>query len=607
LPAAGLSRGALALGVVAALFGFGPAAAHGRHWRTGSPDGKLTAIVEQPRARAALRLIVRRAGRPSLSCRLGLETSAGQLAEGLRFTGRRDAHWLQTYAALSGKRRLHRRRAKQMTLSFLRGGRRLQVQVQVSDDGVAYRYGLPGRGSIRIRGEHSSFDAPAGSRAWMQRYTTSYEGPYTPARLRGAPAGRYAFPVLVELPGRSWALLSESGVTGRYAASHLALGFSHRGRLALRLPGGQVRARLPLVTPWRVAVVGDLATVVESDLTDDLGGPSRIADTSWIRPGRAAWSWWSEPSSTQSLERQEQYVDFAAAMGWEYVIVDAGWSPTWMPMLASYARARGVGILLWARASDLRSRRQRRSMLDLWRSWGIAGVKLDYVQSDSQQTMAWYERVSAAAAARHLLVDFHGATLPRGIQHRWPNVLTAEAVMGAEYYHTGEPVTPAHTTTLPFTRNAVGPMDYTPVTFSATTRTTSLAHELALSVVFESGLQVFADSPVSYDSQPAARDFLRQVPAAWDDTRFLGGYPGRSATLARRRGRDWFVGSISSGRAATVTTALRFLDPRRSYRATLVTDSGGGLALQQRTVTRDSILKLSLVENGGAVVRLAVL
>jgi alpha-glucosidase len=184
-----------------------------------------------------------------------------------------------------------------------------------------------------------------------------------------------------------------------------------------------------------------------------------------------------------------------------------------------------------------------------------------------------------------------------------------EAVAGAEHYknRSARLVTPALNTTLPFTRNAVGSMDYTPVTFSAAGRETSLAHELALSVVFESGLQHFADSPASYDAQPIAREFLRQVPAAWDDTRFVGGYPGRSVTLARRHGSDWFVGSISSEPATTLPVPLGFLAPGRSYQATIVTDSGGALVAEQRTVTRAGKVILRLAANGGVAMRLAAL
>jgi alpha-glucosidase len=254
----------------------------------------------------------------------------------------------------------------------------------------------------------------------------------------------------------------------------------------------------------------------------------------------------------------------------------------------------------------LRSSERRARLLRQWRAWGVAGVKADYMQSDSQKLMAWYQTVARAAAANDLILVFHGSTLPRGIQSRWPNVLTMEAVMGAEHYkgRDAHRLTATQNATLPFTRNVVGSMDYTPVTFSAPRRETSLAHELALSVVFESGLQTFADRPESYDAQPIAEEFLEQVPAAWDDTRLLAGYPGRSAALARRHGANWLIGAINAGHPRTFRLSLGFLSSGRNYQATVVTDGGGTLTARQLTVTRDTTLVLPVADNGGAAVRL---
>ena len=151
-----------------------------------------------------------------------------------------------------------------------------------------------------------------------------------------------------------------------------------------------------------------------------------------MRPGRVAWSWWADSSSPASFERQKDYVDFAARVGWEYVLVDAGWDPAWVPALTAYARRRHVGVLLWSRWDALRPAAQRDALLSRWRSWGVAGVKLDFMHSDSHQRMGWYRGVARAAAKRRLLVNFHGSTVPRGMSRTWPNVLTMEGVLGAE-------------------------------------------------------------------------------------------------------------------------------------------------------------------------------
>jgi hypothetical protein len=304
------------------------------------------------------------------------------------------------------------------------------------------------------------------------------------------------------------------------------------------------------------------------------------------------------------LERQKQYVDFAARLGWEYVLVDAGWDRAWIPRLTAYARRRHVRVLLWSPWSALVPAARRDMLLNRWRRWGIAGVKLDYMQSDSSGMMRWYIGVARAAADRRLLVDFHGSTVPRGLSRTWPNVLTMEGVLGAENYKGIAPVSPAHNATLPFTRNVLGSMDYTPVTFSAPRRLTSAAHELALSIVFESGLQHFADSPESYDALPRARRWLRDVPAAWDETQLLSGYPGVGATIARRAGRRWYVGSIEAGAGGAVRLPLGFLAHRRRYVARIVEDApGGGLQSRSRRVTARRALRLNVGRAGGYVVR----
>jgi alpha-glucosidase len=462
---------------------------------------------------------------------------------------------------------------------------------------------LMGRARTRVTGECSAFAPRPGARAWIQRFHRAYELPYAPMLLRDAPPGFYAYPVLLELD-RGWLLLTESGVPRGQPATHLEVRAGLREVLNVLRPHEQPGLEATR-SPWRVAVIGPLARIVESDLVDDLARPARTGP-SWVRPGRVAWSWWSDSASPASLARQQQYVDFAARMGWEYVLVDAGWDPAWMPALTAYARRRGVRVLVWARWDALRPPSRRDALLAQWRAWGVAGVKLDFMDSDSYQRMRWYRGVARAAARRHLVVNFHGSTAPRGMERTWPNVLTSEGVVGAESYKGDLPVqaNPVDNTILPFTRNAIGSMDYTPVTFSTPRRRTSDAHELALSVVFESGLQHFADSPESYAARPAARRWLRRVPAAWDDTRFLRGYPGASATIARRAGRRWYVGSIDAGAGGRQRLPLRFLFPGRRYLARIVEDApGGGLATRTRHVTARRVLHLRTGPAGGYAVR----
>jgi hypothetical protein len=318
-----------------------------------------------------------------------------------------------------------------------------------------------------------------------------------------------------------------------------------------------------------------------------------------------AWSWWSDSGSPRDLERQRHFVDFAAAQGFEYALVDEGWSAEWVPELVAYAAQRGVRVILWSHWRDLRTPAQRAAAFDRWAAWGVAGVKVDFLHSDSGRRLAVMDDIARDAGARRLVVDFHGCTVPRGLQRTWPNVMTLEAVWGAEHTKSGIPSDPAHNVNLVFIRNAIGSMDYTPVTFSARDRRTTAGQELAEAVLYESGLQHFADSPESYLAWPAAAAVLRDVPAAWDDTRLVEGAPDRYATIARRSGERWFVASIAAGAARTATVPLRFLAPGRAYRARITGDDGaGGLSVQERTVTAGDTLTVPVAEGGGFVVAL---
>jgi hypothetical protein len=572
--------GVLALVVVFAVAGVAwrAAADPAPGWTVESPGGALSARIS---ARGGTyELAVRRGGRTVLRTPLGRTGHARARQDTLR----------ETYATPAGKRRRHVLAARRLRIALDHGRR---IDVLVADDGVAFRTTGAGR-------EVAAWRAPAGARAWLQTYRPDYEGAYKPVALRAAKRGDYGFPALVR-SGDTWALLTESGLT-REPAARLRV---EHGVLRTALPRG---AAEPRTTPWRVAVVGDAATVVGSDLPLSLGRPSRIRDTSWIRPGRVAWSWWSDPDSPGDIRRQRAFVRAAAAHRWQYVLLDEGWHGRDVPRIARYAAGKGVRVMLWTAWRRLADPRRRERLLARWASWGVAGVKVDFLLSDAAARMAVMDDTARDAARHRLLVVFHGCTIPRGIQRTWPNVLTLEAVEGAERETPGQgakAMNPAQDVDLVFTRNVLGSMDYTPVTFSARRRDSTFAHRLALAVVYESGLQHFADTPESYAQHPEAAQILTDVPTAWDDIRLLTGAPDRDAIVARRAGAAWWIGAISATDAGTPTVGLGFLPAGRSYRLHLVRDDGrGGLAVEDRTVTSADRLTVALDRHGGYVAEL---
>jgi alpha-glucosidase len=533
-----------------------------RDWTVRSPGKTVSAAVRADGG--AVTVTARRGGRIAFRARLRAHRT-GQIEIRRRSV-------VERFETPAGKRRLHELRAAVLSIR-LEGGRR--VEVLAADDGVAIRQRRLGPPRYR---------APAGSRAWLQRYVSNYERPYRVTHLRAA-RGAYGFPALISTPAGVWTLLSEAGGLGA-------------ARLKARGGALQVTKTGRGISPWRLAVIGGLGDVVGTSLPLALGRPSRILDASWIRPGRAAWSWWSDSSSPRRPETQRLYVDAAAARGWEYVLVDEGWDPAWMPELVRYAADRGVRILLWTHWRDLRDPRRRARLLDRWAAWGVAGIKADFLQSDHPRRIAVYGAIARAAGRRRLLVNFHGCTLPRGIQRTWPNVLTMEAVLGAEHARGGS-IAAGHDVNLVFTRNAVGSMDYTPALSAGGS---TAGHQLALAVAFESGLQHLADQPAAYASRPAADAVLRALPVAWDDTRLLDGAPDSHATLARRSGQEWWVASIQAGPATERTVALDFLDPRRPYRATITADEE---RVTETAVTSADRLTVPVAADGGFVVRLA--
>ncbi|MEV4638812.1 glycoside hydrolase family 97 catalytic domain-containing protein [Actinoplanes sp. NPDC049548] len=562
-------------------------------WTVSEPGGSVSARLAIDDSGRLSFGVDRRGAGVLAPAPIGLTTTEADLTAGLSFTARSDRTVRERYTRTTGKQ-LHRDvTLSESTFAFTgAGGVRLDVVVRVSAEGAAYRYVLPAGGSVT--GEASSWSLPADAPAWLLPYTPNYEDTRLQATAAAAATGDYGFPSLFQV-GANYALLTESDVDGRYAGARLTHD-AGSGTYRIKLADPQIAAADRLATPWRVAVVGDLATVTASMLVDDLAPPSRLTDTSWVRPGMVAWSWLSEHSSPADPVRQKQYIDFAARNGWPYVLIDEGWSADWVPEVVRYARARGVDVLLWLHWTGLDTEQERATRLPQFRSWGVAGIKVDFMDSDSQARFRWYDEILTATAAQHLMVNFHGATIPRGIQRTWPHVMTLEAVRGAEQFRTRA----ATNTMFPYTRNVVGGMDYTPVTWVVSDRDTTDAHEVALALVYESGWTHLADKPETYEAHPEALRTLSQLPTVWDETRLLAGAPGRETVVARRRDDRWYLGGISAIPAHTVTAPLDFLGGGR-YLAETLRDGDHGLVRESRIVRRGDTLAVAEAGNGGFV------
>ena len=483
------------------------------------------------------------------------------------------------YRMLTGKRLVCSNEGKEYVATL---GEGVKMVLRLYNDGIAFRYDYP---EAWTGSDPTVFRIPEGTRRWMQQWTDSYEGFFplsTTYKVEPVPSfsgiskseegynNRWGYPTLLEPQDGLFVLLSEANIERGQSASCLY----NDKELFKVVPADLTKGTVPIVrnTPWRVAIIGSLAEVVESTLITDVSNPCQITDTSWIQPGVVSWVYWAYNHGSNDYSIIKKYVDMAATLHLPYVLIDAEWDQ--MDQLASnegktiedavaYAKEKGVKPMIWYNSSvgwvdgaptpkyRLNKPEDREKEFAWCEKLGVAGVKIDFFSGDNQMNMDYCLDLLESAARHHLLVNFHGATIPRGWQRTWPNLMSTEGVYGAEWYNNVPTFTAkaaAHNATLPFTRNVIGPMDYTPCAFSDSQHPhiTTHAHELALTVLFESGLQHLADKPESFLAQPQeVQDFLSHLPSVWDETRFASGYPGESVVIARRSGNTWYIAGIN--------------------------------------------------------------
>lgn len=533
-------------------------------------------------------------------------------------------------------------------------GHEIDIVFQVSDDGLAFRYEVPrqaGIGTARALREHSGFRFAPETRTWLMpmdhprtgwmNTNPSYEAHYT----LGEPVGRqaptevgWAFPGLFHREGSGWALVTEAGVDETYVGARLEAE-AERGLYRIAFPdrgegfGPQEPVdptfELPFASPWRVVIVGATpGPIVESTLVTDVSPPSILEDVSWIRPGTAAWSWLPLKDESIVPEVQRRFIDMAAEYGLEYTLVDNWWDERigydGLAELAGYAAERGVGLIAWYNSNGsfndapqtpqdrMDSTAVRRAEFARLREMGITGVKVDFMGGDKQSVIRLYHEILRDAAEHQILVNFHGATLPRGWHRTYPNYMTVEAVRGYEYITFGQAdadAAPVHGTVLPFTRNVVGPMDFTPTMLTervgASVRRTTNGYDLAMPVVFQSGIQHLGVTPEVMAGVPSyVADYLGTVPAAWDETRYVEGLPGEHVVLARRKGATWYVAGLNGpDTPRTVTVELPFVDG--PWEGTLITDGDGDHGFSQSSIARGD--QVEMRPRGGFVAVIEVL
>ncbi|MBP3536010.1 MAG: glycoside hydrolase family 97 protein [Muribaculaceae bacterium] len=539
----------------------------------------------------------------------------------------------------------------------MKGG--YSVEFRAYDNGAAYRFVTAFPGTMTVNTENVAFCMPDSTVAyWPMDASTNFVTPQEAVferrkldTLNGMMKGY--LPIYMQTPAGTRAVITEAGVEDYSnlfltadSCSTLRGEFPKVIREKRLKPGSDRNEELislyPYIArtsgtralPWRIVMLSpDDAGLLENYLAWQLSGPSVIGDASWIKPGQISWDWWSNMNlygvdfeAGANMDTYRYYIDFAAEHNIEYILLDEGWSKgTWdithykpeinVEELVRYGNERGVGIILWALWNPLE--KDIEGTLDVYRDWGVKGIKIDFMDRSDQDMVNFYDHVGKAAAERHLMVDFHGAYKPCGMQRKYPNVMTFEGVMGMEYHKCPErAVTPMHNLTLPFIRNLAGPMDYTPGAVNTANQEDYLpnwthpmalgtrAHQAAIFVVFESPLQMVCDSPSNYNLAPGYADFLGDIPTVWDETVAIDAAIGEHLVMARRNGENWFIGAMTDWTPRDMEVVLDFLptgkwnlrtfaDGRNAHRQ--ATD----YKIEETTVSSGDTVRFHMAPGGG--------
>ena len=540
----------------------------------------------------------------------------------------------------------------QLTLTF----KNYSVEFRAYDDGVAYRFVTSRKGEVEVLGEEFAVNFPDDYLLHLQQpggFKTSYEEPYTHVSSNEwKPSDKMSvLPVLIDTRKQYKILISESdltdypcmflkgtgdnGIVSTFPKAPLAFGEDGDRSLKITQEADYIAKTSGARNyPWRYFVLTkDDRQLLENTMTYKLAGKNQLQDVSWIKPGQVSWEWWNDASpygpdvnfvSGYNLETYKYYIDFASKFGIPYIIMDEGWAKSTrdpytpnpkvdLHELIRYGKEKNVGIVLWLTWLTVEN------IFDLFKTfneWGIKGVKIDFMDRSDQWMVNYYERVAKEAAKHHLFVDFHGSFKPAGLEYKYPNILSYEGVRGMEQMGGCYPDNSIY---LPFMRNAVGPMDYTPgamismqpnVYRAERPNSASIgtrAYQLALFVIFESGLQMLADNPTLYYRNEDCTRFITSVPVTWDETVALEAKAGEYAIIAKRKGDKWFIGGMTNNGQTEREFAVKldFLKKDRAYQMTSFEDgiNAGRQAMDYRCkssqVKNGDVLTVKMVRNGG--------
>jgi alpha-glucosidase len=643
-----------------------------KNYRVASPDGRIELIInpgddENP----GIHFSVSYNDIPILqNCPFSLTfKEMPGLGRNLKVTGSENILIDENWERVWGKKKNVRNNCNELKLEFNETGERDRSLIMIFrayNDGIAFRYCIPEQESISdfsLIKENTLFTFTGDHKIWAthwNNFVTSQEEEFREEKLSDLKMNDIlGTPLLVKVDTAIWAAILEANLTD-WSGMCLSAG-SRQNSIISRLaplpaePDVVVKSTAPRNSPWRVIMLADHpGRFIESDIIHNLNEPCAIQDVSWIKPGKSAWDWWWSngyaPDMGRKLgpdtESHKYFIDFASEMGWTYQLVDWFWYgppfssfETWIPNpesditkytddcnvpeIIKYASSKGVKTILWLQWKHVEQ--QMDKAFPLYEKWGVSGIKVDFMNRNDQEMVNFYHKVVKKAAEHHLVVDFHGAYMPTGIERTYPNFITREGILGNEYSKWSNRITPDHCLTIPFTRMLGGHMDFTPGGFIHGTRETFKAgeqtglpymmvqgtrcYQLAMLVVYESALQVICDSPYNYKKSPAGLDFLKIVPTTWDETKVLDGDVGDYIVIARRSGDDWYVGSMTDWDPRTIKVSFDFLGAG-NFKAEVWKDASDSdkepehLVKESMKISRQDTKDFNLAPGGGFVLHI---
>ena len=620
-----------------------PGAARADEFRVSSPNGKITATVTLDEGH--LSYTVHKDGRLLVApSPLGLKTTNVDLTQGLNLVSSDTAVIDDPYTLPVGKQSQYRDHCHMLSVVTERSSLRQTVQFRLYDDGFAFRYVIPKSRSLsrvvlteeasRIRMANFSNSLACKFIGNIQSPNYPYEGHYdlytTWSALLQAGDRRFNAPTLAS-DGQDYLLLSEADNRGIFCSSFVKAE-NRKGEFSFAWTGEvkdyaedkkqSVICALPAYTPWRMVVAGDLATVFETTMTENLCPPTVIDDMSWIKPGVSAWYWGGSDGNKTDIQKvyggiregEYDHADFAAEMGWPYTLIDGGWSAEWVPSLVKHAQEKGVECLLWqtAKLSDSQdfSNDNMEKTLKQWADWGIKGIKIDFWEDDSHETMIRMENLLKLCGKYKMMVNYHGCTRPSGLRRTYPYLMTQEGICGGETnFWWPSNITGAHHLDIIFTRNVVGAADYTPGDFASFYGSIltgqSMGHHMALLTAFESGITHIAECPENL-RHFLGKDIMKRLPTVWDESRLLEGKLLKYATIARRSGEDWWVSGLCTD-ARNCKLTFDFLEEGRTYTAYIYRDGTcrSDLKFNKVQVKKGSSLNIKELSEGGFLVQVS--